>query len=78
MNALNVIGVLLVLLGVVGALGFLGEANPISFISDPLFNLTLLFLTELASLIFWIIVMILGLSVATPRGGYIKTIIRRR
>lgn len=78
MNAWNVLGVILVLAGVVGGLGYLGEVNPISFISDPLFGLTRLFLTELASLIFWIVVVILGLSVATPRGGYIKTIVRRR
>lgn len=78
MNAWNLVGVLFIIVGVIGGLGFLGEVNPISFISDPLFNLVSGFLTDFASLIFFGILVFLGLSLATPRGGYARTIISRR
>lgn len=78
MNGLKIVGAVFIIIGVIGALGVLGDANPLAFISDPLFNLTKLFLTDVASMIFWGIIIFLGLTFLSPKGGYIKTIVRKR
>lgn len=76
----RLIGFVLILIGVIGSLGVLGGANPLSFISDPLFLLINSFLDVNASFLFWVIVIFMGVSMAGPKGGYIKSVysLRRR
>ncbi len=66
------IGLILLLMGIVAMLSFPDWNNPISFISDPLFNLTKMFLTPFSSLIFWLFVTLLGLTLMEPKEGYLK------
>jgi hypothetical protein len=72
------IGIIMVLLGIVGLLGFLGESNPLSMISDPLLSFTNSFLSEIASYIFWGLLILVGVTLVGPRGGYLETIVERR
>jgi len=74
----KVIGILIILLSVMALLGFIGDNNPIAFISNPLLNLTKLFLSDTASLIFWITIILLGLALVGPKEGYMKTVIIRK
>lgn len=68
------IGIIISIVGLLGVLGALGASNPFKSVSDPLFGFTRAFLSGTASLIFWVFVVITGLSLAGPEGGYIRSI----
>jgi len=74
---LKVVGIALIALGIIGALGVMGSANPISMVSNPLFNFSRLFLTDSAAFLLWVFVFILGLTLAGPSGGFIKSIAKK-
>jgi len=74
----KLLGVVFLVAGVIGALGFLEESNPISFISDVLFNLTRHFMTPTASLLFWAILVLLGVALLTPKEGYLDKVVSLR
>ncbi|HLE06231.1 MAG TPA: hypothetical protein VI790_02680 [Candidatus Nanoarchaeia archaeon] len=76
----RLIGFILILIGVIGALGVLGAANPLSFVSAPLFNLSASFLPVNASFLFWVIIVFMGVSFVAPKNGYLKSVynLRRR
>ena len=66
----RLIGLILIVAGVLGALGGLGEVNPIASFSDPLYDFTLGFLSETAAVVFWLTIIVLGLTFAGPQKGY--------
>jgi len=74
----RVIGIILIIIGVIGALGVLGEVNPISLVSDPLFNLTKLFLDNNSSFLFWCFIGLIGFFLSGPKEGYIDKVVSLR
>ncbi|MFA5405857.1 MAG: hypothetical protein WC307_00670 [Candidatus Nanoarchaeia archaeon] len=74
----KIAGVICLVLGVIGALGVLGTTNPLSIISDPLFNLTKLFLTDSGSFFLWVFIIVLGLTLVGPSKGFIKGMATRK
>jgi len=68
------IGAVLIAVGVLGALGGFGEANPLAIVSTPLFNLAGYFLSPTATILLWVMFVILGLTLVGPKEGYMRTI----
>ncbi len=79
---IQLIGFLILIIGVLGFWGGLASlfdfANPLGQITLALYNMTLLFLSDFASLIFWFIIILLGLALMSPKERGYSSILRRR
>ena len=75
-------GFILLIIGVLGTWGGLSVMfefyNPLGDFTVGLFNITNLFFSDLAAIIFWFIIILLGFALLTPKGkGYFYVLKRR-
>lgn len=81
-NVFKLVGVLIMIFAVLGLWGGLSVLfnfiNPLASVTLPIFGLTQLFFTDFAGILFWLIIILLGLTFLTPKHGGFSSVLNKK